>query len=214
MFDRIAWRYDLMNRLMTFGFDQRWRKKGLKIINAGKSDLLLDIACGTGDLVEFALSRGTIPIGIDFSSKMLEIAKSRVTNASFIKADACHLPVKDASVDIVTCGFSLRNFTDLDKAFQEMARVLTPGGRLMFLEVYAPKNRILKLGHSLYFEKIVPLIGALLSDGEAYSYLPRSVLYLPPARELFDLLYKTGFTDMWRKPCFLNAAQVITALKK
>jgi demethylmenaquinone methyltransferase / 2-methoxy-6-polyprenyl-1,4-benzoquinol methylase len=214
MFDRIAWRYDFMNRLITFGFDQYWRKKGLKIVNAGTREVLLDIACGTGDFVELALSMGATPIGVDFSPKMLQIAKSRVINANFIRADACLLPVKDASVDIVTCGFALRNFTDLDKTFKEMARVLAPGGRLMFLEVHAPENKFLKLGHSFYFEKVVPFIGALLSDKEAYSYLPRSVAYLPPAHELFDLLYKAGFIDLCSKTCFPNAAQLITGIKK
>ena len=213
MFDRIAWRYDFINRLITFGFDQHWRKKGLKAVNAGTKDVLLDIACGTGDLVEIALSMGATPIGVDFSSKMLQIAKSRVINAGFVKADACLLPIKDASVDIVTCGFALRNFTDLDKAFKEMARVLSSGGRVMFLEVYAPKNKLLKLSHSFYFENVVPFIGALLSDKKAYSYLPQSVAYLPPTHKLFDLLYKAGFIDLRRKTCFPNAAQLITGVK-
>jgi demethylmenaquinone methyltransferase/2-methoxy-6-polyprenyl-1,4-benzoquinol methylase len=214
MFDRIAPRYDFMNRLITFGLDQRWRRKGLESVNVGTKDILVDIACGTGDIVELASSMGATSIGLDFSSNMLHVAKSRLNNVGFIKGDACLLPFKNASIDVVTCGFALRNFADLGNAVEEMGRALVPGGRLMFLEVCAPKNPLLKIGHAFYFQKVVPFIGAVLSDKNAYAFLPRSVAYLPPTHELFALIHRAGFSNVRRKMFFLNAAQLITGIRK
>jgi demethylmenaquinone methyltransferase/2-methoxy-6-polyprenyl-1,4-benzoquinol methylase len=214
MFDRIAPRYDFMNRLITFGLDRHWRRKGLESVNVGTKDILVDIACGTGDIAELASSMGATVIGLDFSPKMLHVAKSRVINAGFIKGDACRLPLKNVSIDVVTCGFALRNFADLGKAIEEMGRVLAPGGRLIFLEVCAPKNPLLKIGHAFYFQKVVPFIGGVLSDKNAYAYLPRSVAYLPPVHEIFALLHRAGFSNVRRKVFFLNAAQLITGIRK
>ena len=214
MFDRIAPRYDFINRLITFGLDKRWRRKGLESVNAGSKDILLDIACGTGDITELASSMGATSIGLDFSSNMLHVAKSRLNNIGFIKGDACLLPFKNASIDVVACGFALRNFADLGKAIEEMGRVLVSGGRLMFIEVCAPKNPLLKRGHSFYFQKVVPFIGAVLSDKSAYAYLPRSVAYLPSAHRIFAMLNEAGFSNVRRKMFFLNAAQLITGIKK
>jgi len=214
MFDCIAPRYDFINRLITFGLDRRWRKKGLESVNAGSKDILLDIACGTGDIAKLASSMGATSIGLDFSSNMLHVAKSRLNNIGFIKGDACLLPFKNASIDIVACGFALRNFADLGKAIEEMGRVLVSGGRLMFLEVCAPKNPLLMRGHSFYFQTVVPFIGAALSDKSAYAYLPRSVAYLPSPHRLFAMLNEAGFSNVRRKMFFLNAAQLITGIKK
>ncbi|MEA3359048.1 MAG: ubiquinone/menaquinone biosynthesis methyltransferase [Thermodesulfobacteriota bacterium] len=214
MFDRIAPKYDFMNRLISFGLDQRWRRKGLESVNVGTKDILVDIACGTGDIVELASSMGATAIGLDFSSKMLYVAKLRNMYDNFIQGDACLLPFKNASIDVVTCGFALRNFADLGNAIEEMGRALVPGGRLMFLEVCSPKNPLLKAGHAFYFQKVVPFIGAVLADKNAYAYLPQSVAYLPPVHELFALLHGAGFSNVRRKMFFLNAAQLITGIRK
>src|SRR5205085_7514153 len=127
---------------------------------------------------------------LNFSAGMLAHAR---TDAPLVQADARFLPLPDASVDGVTCGFALRNLVDLDLCFREMARVLRPGGSLALLEVSAPTNPILAFGHRVYFGRVVPFIGGLISDGSAYRYLPRSVAYLPPTPDLLAQIERAGF---------------------
>ena len=141
------------------------------------------------------MRNGLDTIGIDFSTGMLSAAK---TDAPLIRADALCLPIPSSSVDGVTCGFALRNFTNLDEFFAEISRVLKPGGRIGLLDVAEPSNPLLRLGHSFYFGKVVPKIGALLSDRNAYKYLPKSVQYLPESYELLSGLQAVGFRDVNR----------------
>jgi demethylmenaquinone methyltransferase/2-methoxy-6-polyprenyl-1,4-benzoquinol methylase len=209
MFDAIAPRYDLVNRVMTFRLDVGWRRKTLDSLALPKGAKVLDIAAGTGDLCREMEHRGLAPIALDLSAGMLANAR---TAAPLVQADARFLAIETGSMDGVTCGFALRNLVDLDTCFAEMARVLRPGGSLALLEVSAPSNPILRLGHSFYFGRIVPLIGRLLgSDAAAYRYLPRSVAYLPPTPELLAMIERAGFVDVRRRALSAGISQLITA---
>lgn len=209
MFDQIAPRYDIMNRLITLGLDRSWRRRCLGAIGLGAEDRLLDVACGTGDFSELADAIGARSIGLDYAAGMLKRAAERQDGAPFVRGDASSLPFSDGSFDAVTCGFALRNFVDIEPVLQEMARVLRSGGRLVLLEVYEPQNRFLKAIHALFFKRLVPFLGGLLSDPEAYSYLPRSVAYLPPGDELIAMVARAGFSDVKREKLFWGAAQMI-----
>ncbi len=213
MFDRIAPKYDLMNRLITLGMDQPWRRAGLAKMRVGPGDRLLDVACGTGDLAEIAIARGAKVIGLDFATEMLRGARARGIPGEFVRGDAGRMPLRDASVDVVTCGFALRNFVHLGQVLCEMGRVLVPGGRLMILEVHEPKRPLARWAHGIHFRKLVPLLGRLLSDKDAYAYLPESVAYLPPDQEFFALFEKAGFVEVERKKLLFGAAQMITGVR-
>ena len=208
MFDRIAPRYDTMNRLMTGGLDQRWRRSALRGAAVGEGDLVLDLACGTGDLSEQAVALGATVVGADFAREMLRAAQRRRVAARFVQADAEGLPLPSASVDVVTCGFALRNFGSLERALAEVARVLRPGGRIALLDVDRPRSRLVAAAHSVYFDQIVPLLGSLLSDREAYRYLPESTAYLPDANELRAMLEKIGLEDLEQRRFLLGSAQL------
>lgn len=214
MFDRIAPRYDALNRLLTGGLDQRWRGLALDAARIGPGDRVLDLACGTGDLTEAAAARGARVVGVDFSRGMLRGARRRGIAAGLVQGDALALPLRAGSADAAVCGFALRNFTALVPVFAELARVLAPGGRLALLEVDRPRARWLAAAHSLYFDRIVPRIGAWLSDRAAYAYLPRSTGYLPPAPELLALLAEAGFAGVTRRRLLLGVAQLVTATRE
>ncbi|MCP4038712.1 MAG: ubiquinone/menaquinone biosynthesis methyltransferase [bacterium] len=213
MFDRIAPRYDLMNRLVSLGLDQGWRRLALDLVDVGPADCVLDLACGTGDLCEAALDRGAHVIGADFAREMLRGASERGIGADFTGADAARLPIADASVDVVTCGFALRNFVSLPEVFGEIFRVLKPGGRFALIEVDRPTSAFVRIGHSLYFDRFVPWLGARLSDRDAYRYLPESTAYLPPPEELFAMLDKLGFQRVVKTRLLLGSAQILTGGK-
>lgn len=211
MFDAIAPRYDLVNRVMTFGMDRAWRRRTVASLGLPAGSLVADVACGTGDLCIELRKQRYRAIGFDLSAGMLSSAR---TKSPLAQADALRLPLKDACIDGITCGFALRNVADLDLLFEEMARVLRSGGRAALLEVATPENPLLRAGHALYFRKIVPLVGGLLSDRKAYSYLPRSTAYLPPTQELVGKLENNGFKAVQRELMGPGAAQLITAIRK
>jgi demethylmenaquinone methyltransferase/2-methoxy-6-polyprenyl-1,4-benzoquinol methylase len=208
MFDAIAPRYDLVNRVMTFRMDVRWRRRTVRTLALPAGSTVLDLACGTGDLCRELAAGGLRPIGVDLSFGMLAAAR---TDAPLVHGDALHLPVPYGSVDGVTCGFALRNFESLPPFFAELARVTRPGGRIALLEVAEPPNRFLRWGHGLYFGKVVPFIGGLLSDPAAYRYLPRSVAYLPEPATLLDQLAGAGFEAVQRELLSVGISQLVTA---
>jgi demethylmenaquinone methyltransferase/2-methoxy-6-polyprenyl-1,4-benzoquinol methylase len=210
MFDAIAPRYDLVNRIMTFRMDVRWRKRSVRALGLPDSAIVIDLACGTGDLCRELTRQGLLPVGVDLSFGMLAAAR---TDAPLLEGDALGLPLPPASVDGATCGFALRNFAALPPFFAELARVLRPGGRIALLEVAEPPNRFLRWGHSLYFGRVVPRVGALFSDAAAYRYLPRSVAYLPPPDALLRQLGDAGFTRVDRQLLSVGIAQLITATR-
>jgi demethylmenaquinone methyltransferase/2-methoxy-6-polyprenyl-1,4-benzoquinol methylase len=195
LFDTISPRYDLVNRVMTLGMDTGWRRRAVDQLRLPGRALVLDLACGTGDFCRELLSRGYRAIGFDFSLGMLSAAR---TSAKLVAADALRLPVRDGAADGVTCGFALRNVSSLPDLFAELSRVVRPGGRIALLEVSSPDNPVLRAGNSFYFNRIVPLIGGLLSDRSAYEYLPRSMAYLPTPEAMIDMLERAGFADARR----------------
>ena len=192
MFDAIAPRYDMVNRIMTFRLDVRWRRKTVRDLALPAGATVLDLASGTGDLCIDLREAGLEPLSMDLSFGMLAADRSGAPRS---QADILNLPVRGASVDGVTCGFALRNLLELPAFFDELARVVKPGGRIALLDVGIPKNRLIRFGNGIYFGKVVPRIGGLLSDGAAYRYLPRSVAYLPEPPEMVAMLRRSGFTD-------------------
>ncbi|MGH9245349.1 MAG: ubiquinone/menaquinone biosynthesis methyltransferase [Acidimicrobiales bacterium] len=210
MFDRIAPRYDLVNRVMTFGMDVGWRRRTVRALGLPPGSVVLDLGCGTGDLCRELVGAGCVPVGFDLSLGMLRSAR---TAAPLVQADVLYLPVADAAADGVTCGFTLRNLADLDPFLAELARVVRPGGRIGLLEVAQPSSSLLRAGHAVYFGKLVPRIGGLLSDAPAYRYLPRSVAYLPPPAELIQRLAAVGFADADRRPLSGGIAQLLVATR-
>lgn len=210
MFDAIAPRYDLVNRIMTFRLDVRWRKRTVRDLALPVGSRVLDLAAGTGDLCRDLGAAGLRPIGVDLSFGMLAAAR---TDAPLVHADALRLPVPDAAVDGVTCGFALRNFVDLDGFLAEVGRVVRPGGRIALLEVSQPTNPVMRFGHGVYFGKVVPRIGALLSDAEAYRYLPQSVAYLPEPPALVQAVVDAGFADARRTLLSGGISQLLTGTR-
>lgn len=192
LFDTIAHRYDLVNRVMTFGMDVGWRRRAVRELRLPGGSLVLDLACGTGDLCRELERNGYRAVGIDFSHGMLAAAR---TEAPLVEADVLRLPLSDASADGATCGFAMRNVVDLAAFFAETARVIRPGGRVAFLDASRPDNPVMRAGHSVYFEHVVPFIGGVLSDRDAYRYLPRSMAYLPGSARMVEMLREAGFTN-------------------
>jgi demethylmenaquinone methyltransferase/2-methoxy-6-polyprenyl-1,4-benzoquinol methylase len=211
MFDAIAPRYDLVNRIMTFRMDVGWRRRTVASLGLARGARVVDLACGTGDLCRELAAQGARPIGVDLSYGMLAAAR---TSAPLLQGDALRLPLPDAAVDGVTCGFALRNFASLPPFFAELARVTRPGGRIALLEVAEPPNPLLRAGHALYFGKVVPLVGGLLSDPAAYRYLPRSVAYLPEPGAMLGQLAAAGFVDVERRLLSVGIAQLVTAARR
>jgi demethylmenaquinone methyltransferase/2-methoxy-6-polyprenyl-1,4-benzoquinol methylase len=210
MFDSIAPRYDLVNRLMTFRMDVGWRRTTVRRLGLPPGSIVVDLACGTGDLCRELAAGGCVPVGFDLSLGMLHSAR---TNAPLVEADALRLPVADASADGATCGFALRNLVALEAFFAELARVVRPGGRIALLEVAEPPNRLLRWGHRIYFGKVVPRIGGLLSDKAAYRYLPRSVAYLPAPAIVVGMLADAGFGDAERLLLSKGIAQLLVGTR-
>ena len=210
MFDAIAPRYDLVNRTMTFGLDVRWRKQSLRALALPPGSTVLDLACGTGDFLRLLASGGYRAFGLDLSWGML--AANR-TGRPLAQADGAALPVAGASVDGITCGYALRNFTELAAVFAEFGRIVRPGGRLSLLEVSEPDAGLLRLGDRIWFRHVVPLIGGLLSDRSAYRYLPRSTAYLPSTAELRTMLTEAGFSSVNRRALSGGLSQLITATR-
>jgi demethylmenaquinone methyltransferase/2-methoxy-6-polyprenyl-1,4-benzoquinol methylase len=210
MFDAIAPRYDLVNRVMTFRMDVAWRTRTVRELGLPDGSLVADLACGTGDFCRELQKQGLRPIGFDLSFGMLAAAR---TSAPLAEADALSLPVPDSSLDGITCGFALRNLVELDGFFVELARTVRPGGRIAILEVAEPPNRFLRWGHSIYFGSIVPKVGGLLSDPSAYQYLPKSVAYLPEPGVMLQRLADAGFVQVERQLLSVGISQLITATR-
>lgn len=191
MFDAIAPRYELINKLMTFGLDTRWRRRAVHDLRLTPNSLVLDVAAGTGDFTRELRRQGQRAVATDLSYNMLHVGRALHER---VQADASRLPFRGASFDGITCGYALRNFTDLAATFGEMARVLRPGGRLSLLEVAEPTSGLWRAGFRLWFRKVVPFIGSALSDRDAYRYLPASTAYLPSAPEIASMLQAAGFS--------------------
>ncbi|RLE23939.1 MAG: ubiquinone biosynthesis methyltransferase UbiE [Actinobacteria bacterium] len=193
MFDAIAPKYDRLNRIISLRLDVRWRRRAVRDLALPGGSVVLDLASGTGDLCIDLARTGIKPVSIDLSFGMLSADQS---GAPRVQADILRLPLPDHSVDGVTCGFALRNLVDLPSFFEELGRVVRPGGRIALLDVSVPSNAVVRWGNNIYFGKVVPRIGAALSDGAAYRYLPKSVAYLPEPEDMLESLREAGFDDV------------------
>ena len=210
MFDTIAPRYDLVNRVITLGLDHQWRKATVAALGLPPRALVLDLACGTGGLTTIAHRLGYQVLGADLSAGMLAANHSR---APLVESEAAHMALADGSVDGLVCGYALRNFTDLRASLVEMARVLRPGGRVAVLEIATPAGGVWRAGFDLWFRKVVPVLGGLLSDPAAYRYLPRSTAYLPDAPELRRLFLDAGFSGVGIRLLNGGLSQLVTATR-
>jgi demethylmenaquinone methyltransferase/2-methoxy-6-polyprenyl-1,4-benzoquinol methylase len=191
MFDAIAGRYEMVNKLMTFGLDARWRRRAVADLRLPPASLVLDIAAGTGDFTRELARQGQRPVATDLSYGMVHAGRSLKFR---VQADASRLPFRDAGFDGITCGYALRNFTDLAATFDEMARVTRTGGRISLLEVAEPRSGILRAGFRIWFRRVVPFIGSIVSDRAAYHYLPESTAYLPSSEQIVGMLNHSGFS--------------------
>jgi demethylmenaquinone methyltransferase/2-methoxy-6-polyprenyl-1,4-benzoquinol methylase len=210
LFDTISPRYDLVNRVMTFGMDVGWRRRTVRELRLPGGALVLDLACGTGDLCRELEAAGYRAVGVDFSHGMLTAAR---TAAPLVEADVLRLPLRDEAADGVTCGFALRNVVSLEGFFHEVARVVRPGGRVALLDVSEPDNPVMRAGNAVYFRRIVPVVGGLLSDADAYRYLPRSTAYLPPPEEMVRMLRRAGFPDAVRRQLSGGLTQLLVGTR-
>jgi demethylmenaquinone methyltransferase/2-methoxy-6-polyprenyl-1,4-benzoquinol methylase len=199
MFDRIARVYDAMNSVMTAGLHHRWRERAVDLAAVAPGASALDVACGTGDLA-IALARCVGPagsvIGADFSEAMLERARDKSAAVAWEWANALELPYADDRFDAATVGFGARNFADLDRGLAEMARVVRPGGRVVVLEITAPQRPPLSTFFSIWFDRVVPALGRLAGDPDAYTYLPSSVKRFPAPEELARRMAGAGLGDV------------------
>ncbi|MCB0881943.1 MAG: bifunctional demethylmenaquinone methyltransferase/2-methoxy-6-polyprenyl-1,4-benzoquinol methylase UbiE [Thermoleophilia bacterium] len=205
MFDRVARRYDLLNRVMTVGLDGRWRERAAAAADVSAGGSALDVCCGTGDLALALHRRVTASgrvAGVDFSENMLELARAKASAAeadiAFVQGDALALPFGDGEFDASTVAFGIRNVADLDGCLREMARVVRPGGRVVVLEITMPAK--LQAFYGAWFDRLVPVMGRVLGDdGAAYGYLPASVKRFPGPRDLASRMAGAGLTDIrWR----------------
>ena len=210
MFDAIAPRYNFVNRLMTFGLDRKWRNKTVNSLHLPSSSRVLDLASGTGDLCIDLEHNGYVPLSIDLSLGMLRADRSGAPRS---QADIQRLPFPNACVDGIVCGFALRNLEDLKIFFAEIARVTRFRGRIALLDVSIPTNRFVRFGNSIYFGKVVPLIGGLFSDRAAYKYLPRSLAYLPKPEIIVEMLEQSGFTDVKHEQLSGGLTQLFSATR-
>jgi demethylmenaquinone methyltransferase / 2-methoxy-6-polyprenyl-1,4-benzoquinol methylase len=199
MFDRIAGVYDRMNALMTAGMHERWRERAADLAAVKPGDRVLDVATGTGDLaieLERRLGSEGEVVGVDFAERMLELARVKAPGIRFEQGNALELAFADGEFDAATVGFGARNFSDLRRGLAEMARVVKPGGRVVVLEITTPQKPPLSWFFSLWFDRVVPGLGRLAGDSDAYTYLPSSVRRFPGPRELGAELAGVGLVEV------------------
>ena len=221
MFDNVSGNYDLLNRILTFGIDIKWRKKVVKIVGDKNPGTILDIATGTGDFaIMLAKLNPKKIIGLDLSKGMLDVGIKKVKEKNLdgliemVLGDSENLPFKDNSFDAVTVGFGVRNFENLDKGLQEVLRVLKPKGVFVILETSQPEKFPVKQLFNFYSKFIIPTIGKIFSkDKRAYTYLPKSAAVFPYGKKFNNILEKNGFNNATNKPLTFGAASIYTAIK-
>lgn len=215
MFDRIARRYDLLNRLLSLGRDVAWRKALVRAVPEGRPVRVLDLATGTGDVLRAVMrARGGMGAGVDVSQGMLMYARGKLPQAGLVRGDATRLALADASFGAVTIAFGIRNVSDVDAALREMHRVLAPDGRALILEFSLPANRLFRALYLTYFRHVLPRLGAWISgDAEAYRYLNQSVEGFPHGRAFCALMERAGFVDVRAHPLTFGIATLYEGRK-
>ena len=217
IFDSIAFRYDFLNHLLSFGLDFHWRKKALKLTSLNENSTLLDVACGTGDFAIAARKMGVRNIfGADLSKNMLEIflKKSSWVSGKTLQLVAEKIPLRNESVSNITVAFGVRNFYNIEEGFKSFYRILAPEGQVTILEFTMPANRIFKQIYKFYFKKVLPFVGGTISgDKEAYQYLPSSVEEFDEKINLSELLKLAGFKKVISKSLTFGIVQVIISTK-
>jgi demethylmenaquinone methyltransferase/2-methoxy-6-polyprenyl-1,4-benzoquinol methylase len=203
MFDRIAGQYDLMNSVMSAGLHHRWRSRAVDLADLSLGQRALDVCCGTGDLaleLKRRVGRQGSVVGLDFSEPMLELARRKSSRlgleVAYEHGNALELPYGDASFDAATVGFGVRNLIDLRRGVAEIARVVRPGGHVVVLEITTPTRAPLSWFYGIWFDRLVPVLGAIAGDRDAYTYLPDSVRRFPAAAELAELMHGTGLREV------------------
>jgi len=219
MFDAIAPTYECVNRVVSLGQDARWRRRAAAAADVSGGDIVLDVCCGTGDMIrEFA--RLPVPprliIGVDFAARMLALGcyDGLAVPVQLCRADGLRLPVREAGVDVVSCAFGVRNFQDLEAGLREMRRVLRPGGRAVILEFALPENVLVRAGHRFYCNVILPRLAALISRDRsgAYQYLPRSIQTFERCSGMVERLRRIGFEPVTARPMNLGSVVLYRAV--
>ncbi|MDT0641663.1 bifunctional demethylmenaquinone methyltransferase/2-methoxy-6-polyprenyl-1,4-benzoquinol methylase UbiE [Zunongwangia sp. F363] len=221
MFDKISGNYDGLNRVISLGTDEKWRKKVVALVESQNPETVLDIATGTGDLAIKMINTGASKIvGLDLSEGMLAVGRKKIAKKNLekkiemVQGDSEALPFDDNSFDAITVAFGVRNFENLDKGLKEIRRVLTPGGIFVVLETSVPVKFPFKQGYKLYSNLILPLIGKLFSkDRDAYSYLSKSAASFPYGEAFNNILKKNGFINVEDKPQTFGVATIYVASK-
>lgn len=223
MFDAIAPTYERVNTVASLGRDAAWRRKAVAVAGLRAGDIVLDVCCGTGDMVRAFASAHPTPrlvIGVDFSTNMLACGQydAAATRApiQLCRGDGLRLPLADGSVDVVSCAFGVRNLQDLDRGLREMHRVLRCGGRLVILEFALPENPVIRLGYRLYANTILPLVGAWISRDRsgAYRYLPRSIQTFERREAMLERLSRAGFAETRATPLNLGSVLIYRAVRR
>ena len=223
MFNAIAFRYDIMNRLISLGQDKRWRRKAISILVPQTPKTVLDIATGTGDMaikIHSILAPCRVT-GCDISEGMMEVARKKVINLglseeiTFSLGDCTSLPFPDNSFDAVTISFGIRNVEDIERGLSEINRVLTPGGNLVILELSVPENRFYKFFYTIYTKLVIPTLGKLITgERSAYDYLRKSIAVVPQGKSMVELMNKVGMVDCNYKYMTFGACAIYSAKKQ
>lgn len=220
MFTRIADHYDLMNTLMTFGQDERWRAVVVRAAGQVEGQWTLDVGTGTGLIARDLARRGARALGLDLTPGMMVAGRKEMVEklghspVAFICGDALALPLPDNTVAAVTTGFTMRNVVDIEAAFREMTRVVKPGGRVVCLEVATPRNPLFRLGNQIYTRRMIPLLGRIIAgDSDAYSYLPNSMGKFPPPPRLAQIMEAVGLRKVRYRLLMMGSVAVHVGIK-
>ena len=219
LFDHIATRYDIFNRISSLGFDLVWRRRLASVLKGQKNIKILDIATGTGDVLLSLFDAGcdiSSAVGIDTSAEMLAIAKGKLSarQVSLIQTDAVNLVFADNDFDVITCAFGIRNFTDTDAALKQMLRVLKPAGKVLILEFSMPSNRVARLLYLFYLRYIIPLLGKIITGNfAAYRYLSKTIQTFPAGQDFCRLMQKAGFVNVSAVPQTFGVVTLYSAVK-
>ncbi len=221
MFSAISGRYDLLNKILSFGCDRRWRRAAVRSITVRKGGTHLDLACGTGDVALEIVGQieGATVLGADISLSMVEKAVEKVrdrgkeADISFFTCAGESLPLKECSIDSVSIAFGIRNVVDRERALREMARVLRKGGESVILEFSLPERSIFRKCYLFYFKGLLPFLGGIFSDRKAYRYLPDSVLEFSTREDFIKMMEKNGFTDVSAKDLSLGIVTLYRGVK-